>query len=209
MWTHGAGTHRQGSPHESTITGHGLHFDSGGSEELADLGGMLKDVQRHTSNNHAVQHAVVSMGGREWPSRRVLGQQIKRSAHPFAAVVDVTEQFSLGEHTVRKGVGVVVKGLWRFPRLELGGEVVVEGRQRVVGQEPGGLAMQAPVRGRTRGCLVRPQVRFPQVVGTVHEGRLHEAQSLIEVAGHTLHKRVRHTVRNSAHGRIWGAAAHP
>jgi hypothetical protein len=38
--------------------------------------------------------------------------------------------------TVRKGVGVLVKGLWRFPRLELGAEVIVERRQRVVRQKP-------------------------------------------------------------------------
>ena len=94
--------HRHGSPYVPTIAGHGLHFDSGGSEELADLGGVLKDVQRHTADNHAVQHAVVSMGAREWPSRRVLGERVKRSAHPSAAVVDVTEEFGLGEHTVGK-----------------------------------------------------------------------------------------------------------
>jgi len=66
----------------------------------------------------------------------VLGNCVKRCAHPPAAVADVTEQFGLGEHTVGKGVGVLVKGLWRFPRLELGGEVVVGGQQRVVLQEP-------------------------------------------------------------------------
>jgi hypothetical protein len=49
----------------------------------------------------------------------------------------VAEEFDLGEHTVRKGVGVLVKGLWWFPWPELGGEVVVERRQRVVREEPG------------------------------------------------------------------------
>ena len=64
------------------IAGHRLHFDSGGSEELADLGGMFKDVQRHAADNHSVEHAVVSMGGREWPSGHVLGERIEYCAHP-------------------------------------------------------------------------------------------------------------------------------
>ena len=116
----------------ATIPGHGLHFDFGGSQELADLGGVFKDAQRHAADNHSVQHAVVTMCGREWPSRRVVGTRVKRSANPPAAVVDVTEQFGLAEHAVGKGVGVLVKGLWRAPGLELGAEVVVEGQQRVV-----------------------------------------------------------------------------
>jgi hypothetical protein len=73
--------HRHGSSHVPTIARHGLHFDAGGSEELADLGGVLKDVQRHAADNHAVQHAVVSMGVREWPGRRVLGESGKRTAY--------------------------------------------------------------------------------------------------------------------------------
>ena len=125
---HVAGSLSRDTADVPTIAGHGLHFDSGGGQELADLGGVFKDVQRHAADNHSVQHAVVTMGGREWPSRRVLGKRVKRSANPPAAVVDVTEQFGLGEHTVGKGVGVLVKGLWRFPWLELGAEVVVEGR---------------------------------------------------------------------------------
>ena len=36
--------HRHGSPDIPTIAGHGLHFDSGGSEELADLRGVFKKV---------------------------------------------------------------------------------------------------------------------------------------------------------------------
>jgi hypothetical protein len=34
------------------VTGHGLHGDSGGREELADLGCVLDDVQRHAADNH-------------------------------------------------------------------------------------------------------------------------------------------------------------
>ncbi len=116
---HVAGSLSRNTADVPTIAGHRLYFDSGGGQELADLGSVFKDVQRHAADNHSVQHAVVTMGGREWPSSRVLGKRVKRSANPHAAVVDVTEQFDLGEHTVGKAVGVLVKGLWRFPWLEL------------------------------------------------------------------------------------------
>ena len=46
-----------GSPLVPTIPRHGPHFDSGGSEELADLGGVLNDVQRDAADDHSVQHA--------------------------------------------------------------------------------------------------------------------------------------------------------
>lgn len=50
-----------------------MHFDSGGGEELADLRGVLKDVERHAADNHSMEHAVVTMGGRE-PLNRLLGR---------------------------------------------------------------------------------------------------------------------------------------
>src|SRR6185312_16581454 len=45
----------------STIAGHGPHLDSGRSKELADLGGVLNDVQRKAADDLCVQHAVVPM----------------------------------------------------------------------------------------------------------------------------------------------------
>ena len=129
---------------------------------------------------------------RERPSRRILGKRIQRTAHPPAAVIDVTEEFGPGEHTVRKGVGVLIKRLWRFPRLELSGEVVVEGQQRVVSQEPGGRAVQSPLRRWSGGRLVRPEVGLPQLVGTVHQRHVHQPQRSVEVAGNAQNKRVLH-----------------
>jgi hypothetical protein len=70
-----------GSPRVPPITGHGLHLDSGASQELADLGGVFEDVQRHAADDHSVVHAVVSVGGRERPSRQVLGKRVERRAH--------------------------------------------------------------------------------------------------------------------------------
>lgn len=35
-----------------TITGHALHCDPSGGEELTDLSGVLNDVQRHAADNH-------------------------------------------------------------------------------------------------------------------------------------------------------------
>ncbi len=75
--THGAPSSRTVAPGRTTgsslvptIAGHGSHLDPGGGEELADLGGVLDDVQREAADDHAVQHAVVSMGARERPRRR-------------------------------------------------------------------------------------------------------------------------------------------
>lgn len=54
-----------------TVTGHPrrIHhrrawvaFDSGGSEDLADLGGVLQDVQWPAADDHSALHAVVSLG---------------------------------------------------------------------------------------------------------------------------------------------------
>lgn len=67
-------------------------------------------MQRHAADDHSAQHAVVSMGAGEWPGRRGLGESVKGSTHPPAAVVDVPEDFGLGEHTVGKGVGFSSKG---------------------------------------------------------------------------------------------------
>jgi hypothetical protein len=175
-----------------TIAGHGLHLDSGGSEELANLGGVLNDVQRYAADNHPIQRAVVSVGVREWSGRRGLCQPVKCSAYSAAAVVDVPKEFDLGEYTVGKGPCVLVEGLWRLPRPELGGEVVVEGRQRVVSEEPRCGTMQSPVWRRTRRRFVRPQVRLPQLTGTIRQCRLHQSQRCVEVAGDALHKRIRH-----------------
>ena len=133
-----------GSPLELAITRHGSHLHSSGSEELAYLGGVLNYVQRHAADYHSVHCAVISMGIREWPSRHLLGELLKRSAHPPAAVVDVIEEFGLGEHSVGKGEGVLVKGLWRFPRLELGGEVVIEGSAARGTQGTRGLSRAIP-----------------------------------------------------------------
>jgi hypothetical protein len=105
-----------------TVTGHGLHVDSGGSQELTDLGGVFNDVQSHAADKHSVEHAVESMGDRERPSGYLFGERGKRSAHPPAATVDGASQFGLGEHAVGNGIGVLIKGRWRFPRLELGPE---------------------------------------------------------------------------------------
>src|SRR5215472_8619570 len=119
-----------GSPSRSTrvptVTGHGPHFDARGGEELTDLGGVLNDVQRHAADNHSVQRAVVSMGGRKWPSGHLLGEAVKGLAYAAAAPVDVPEKLGLSEHSVGEGVGVVVKRLWRCPRLELASQVIVE-----------------------------------------------------------------------------------
>jgi hypothetical protein len=85
----------QGSVAVAAIAGHRLHLDSGGSEELTDLAGVLENVQWPAADNDSVWHPVVSMSAGEWPSRRVLGDRIQRTAHPPAAVIDVTEEFGL------------------------------------------------------------------------------------------------------------------
>ena len=69
--------------------------------------------------------------------------------------------------------------------------------------------MQSPLRHRSRGCLVRPQVRLPQIVGTLRECRLQQPQSLLEVAGHALDKRILHALRISARQQMRGVAACP
>jgi hypothetical protein len=114
-----------------------LNFDSDGSEELADLAGVLENVQWAAADKDAVRHPLVSMSAGEGPSRRLLGERIQRATHPRSAEVDITEEFDLSEHTVGEGVGVLIKRLRGFPRLELSGEVVVKGQQRVVSQNQG------------------------------------------------------------------------
>src|SRR5215467_7744102 len=109
-----------------TVTGHGLHCDARGGEELTDLGGVLNDVQRHAADNHREQHPVVSIGARKWPSGHLLGEAVQGLAYAAAAPVDVPEKLGLSEPAVGEGVGVVVKRLWRCPRLELGSQVIVE-----------------------------------------------------------------------------------
>jgi ketopantoate reductase len=99
------------------------------------------EVQRHVADNHSIQRAVISMGAREGPGHFVLGQHLKGPVHPRVAVADVTEELSLIENSVRKGESVLVKRFWRFPRIELPGEVVVEGQQRAVSQEPSGAGL--------------------------------------------------------------------
>src|SRR5207247_6926243 len=103
------------------------------------------------------------MSARERPSGDLLGEGVNGVAHAPAAIDDVAEKLGLGEHAVGKGPGVLVKRLWRLPRLELAGEVVVEAVERMVSQEPRGGTVQSPVRHRTRGRLVRPQVRLPHL----------------------------------------------
>jgi len=114
-----------------------LHCDARGCEELTDLGGVLNNVQRHAADNHREQHAVVSMGARKWPSGHLLGEAVKGLAYPAAAPVDVPKKLGLSEPAVGEAVGIVVKGLWRCPRLELASQIVVERIQRVVAEEPG------------------------------------------------------------------------
>src|SRR5262249_30870447 len=120
-----------------TVAGHGLHCAARGGEELTDLGGVLNDVQRHAAGNHHEQHSVVSMRAGKWPGGHLLGEAVKGLAYPAAAPVDVPEKLGLGEPAVGEAVGVVVKRLWRCPRLELAGQVIVERIQRVVAEEPG------------------------------------------------------------------------
>src|SRR5262245_54169603 len=71
----------------ATVTGHGLHFDAGGGEELTDLGRVLNDVQRHAADNYSEQDAVVSMGVREWLSGHLLGEGVKSLADADAAPI--------------------------------------------------------------------------------------------------------------------------
>jgi hypothetical protein len=103
-----------------------LHCDARGGEELTDLGGVLNDVQRHAAGNHREQHPVVSMRARKWPSGHLLGEAVKGLAYAAAAPVDIPEKLGPSEPAVGEGVGVVVKRLWRCPRLELGSQVIVE-----------------------------------------------------------------------------------
>src|SRR5262245_52108275 len=102
-----------GSPARSTpvptVTGHGLHCEARGGEDLTDLGGMLNDVQRHAADNHREQHSVVSMRAWKWPSAHLLGESVKGLADAAAAPVDVPEKLRLGEPAVGEAVGVVVK----------------------------------------------------------------------------------------------------
>src|SRR5215472_16423535 len=99
------------------------------------------------------------MRSRDQPPGRLLGECVKGLADAAGAPIDVPEKLGLGEHAVGERVGVVVKRWWRCPRLQLGSQVVVETQQRVVSEEPGSRAVQSPMRTRTRGRLVRPQVR--------------------------------------------------
>ena len=61
---------------------------------------MLNDVHRDAADKHSEQRVVVSMGAGEWPGCSVIGKRVEGSTHPAAAVVDVTEEFGLGEHAV-------------------------------------------------------------------------------------------------------------
>ena len=69
-----------------------MHCDARGGEELTDLGGVLHDVQRHAADNHSEQHAVVTMGAREWPGGHLLGEAVKGLADAAAAPVDAPEK---------------------------------------------------------------------------------------------------------------------
>jgi hypothetical protein len=198
-----------GSPSRSTrvptVTGHGLHCDARGGEELTDLGGVLNDVQRQAADNHRVQHAVVAMGAGKRPGGHLPGEAVKGLADAAAAPVEVPEKLGLAEPAVGEGVGVVVKRLRRCPRLELGSQVIVECCQRVVAEEPGSRSVQSAVRPGSGRRLVRLQVCLPHVVGAVGERRLHQAQRLFEVMGHALHKRVRHAAgiaQSSGYARV-------
>src|SRR5262249_26781506 len=109
-----------------TVTGHGLHCDARGGEELTDLGGVLDDVQRHAAHHHREQHPVVSMGARKWPGGHLLGEAVKGLADAVAAPVDVPKKLGLSEPAVGEAVGVVVNWWWRCPGLELARQVIVE-----------------------------------------------------------------------------------
>jgi hypothetical protein len=51
------------------------------------------------------------MGAGEWPSGQLVGEIVKSPADAAAAPIDVPEKLGLIEHTLREGVGVVVKRL--------------------------------------------------------------------------------------------------
>src|SRR5215475_10634504 len=123
---------------------------------MTDLGGVLNHVQRHAADNHREQHSVVSMRAWKWPSGHLLGEAVKGLAYAAAAPIDVPEKLGLREPPVGEAVGVVVKRLWRCPRLELASQVIVERTQRVVAEEPRSRAVQSSVRRWSRRRLVRP-----------------------------------------------------
>src|SRR5262249_24515279 len=72
-----------------TVTGHGLHCEARGREELTDLRGVLNDVQRHAADDDCKKHSVVSMRAGKWPSGHLLGEAAKCLAYAAAAPVDV------------------------------------------------------------------------------------------------------------------------
>jgi len=86
--------HRHSSPHVPTIAGHGLHFDSGGSEELADLGRRAQG-RAAACCRQSRRTACRGIDGLQGVGRAAVSSvsRVKRSAYPSAAVVDVTEEF--------------------------------------------------------------------------------------------------------------------
>src|SRR5580704_8789445 len=139
---------------------------------------------------------------RERPSFLVLRDGLQRSQHSRAAERDVSEELGLRENTVGKAEGVFVEGFRWCPCLELAREVVVERQQRVVAQEPRGGTVKAPVRGRTCGRLLGPQIGLPQIVGTVTQRCLHQAKRNFEVVGQTLLERACHAMSISTSSRL-------
>ena len=110
---------------------------TGGAEELADLGGVLNEVEGPVADDHSEGRAAVSMSVGEWPRCEVPGEGIEGLANAVSTPVDVAEQLRLGEHAGRVGEPQELADRWWWvPPLELAREVVVEADQGVVSENP-------------------------------------------------------------------------
>src|SRR4051794_29685302 len=75
----------------AAIAWHWPDAHAGRCEKLANLGGVLDDVQRQAADEDAVRHRVVAVGDRERRSGLGLREDVEGVAYPLAAVHDVSE----------------------------------------------------------------------------------------------------------------------
>src|SRR5579883_151979 len=121
-------------------------LDSGGVEELANLGSMLNHVKRTAADVHPEGCAAVSVPVGQGPCSELIGEGSKRPAHTVSAPPDVAEHLGLRKQARWVGVAQELADRWRrIPALELAREVVVEADQGVVSEDPGRRPTQSSV----------------------------------------------------------------
>jgi hypothetical protein len=141
-----------------TVTGHGLHCEARGGEELTDLRGVLNAVQRHAANNLRKQHSVVSMRAWKWPSGHLLREEAVRGlAYAVTAPVEVPEKLGLKRVAVLAGeLAAMEAELAQLPRYASTTRCFLADWTRIsparAGLAAAGKPVQVPDR-RRRGIL--------------------------------------------------------